>query len=111
MTDSTKPHATESAEATARRAEQHHARMLADFQQSLAAEGETAYQRWGLPLYHSLPDEAVEAQRLAHGVQPWPRAGATAGADGGGLQPRAGAGEERRHQGRAQGVAGLSGVA
>jgi tetratricopeptide (TPR) repeat protein len=70
MTDTPKSHATESVEITARRAEQHHARLLADFQQSVAAEGETAFKRWGLPLYHSLSDEAVEAQRLAHGVQP-----------------------------------------
>lgn len=70
MSESTKTQSSESSEINARKAEQHHARMLADFQQSVEAEGETAFMRWGLPLYHSLTDEAVEAQRAAHGIEP-----------------------------------------
>jgi tetratricopeptide (TPR) repeat protein len=48
----------------------HHAQLVSQFRESVEREGEEAYKRWGLPLYHSLPDEEVEAQRRALGVKP-----------------------------------------
>ena len=43
----------------------YHERQLECFRQSLEAEGEGAYDRWGLAMFHSLPDEDIEAQRVA----------------------------------------------
>lgn len=51
-------------------ADQAHGRQLELLRQSLAAEGEVAYERWGLALFHSLSDEEVEAQRITLGVEP-----------------------------------------
>ena len=51
-------------------ADQCHGRYLDYFRQSLASEGETAYRRWGMPLFHSLNDEETESQRAALGFVP-----------------------------------------
>ena len=60
-----------STEATTKgQAEQFHKRYVELFKESLAQEGEIAYARWGMPLFHSLSDEDAEAQRLALGVEP-----------------------------------------
>ena len=48
-----------------RKPEHHHGQLLEMFQQSLAAEGEKAYGRWGMVLFHSINDETAEAQRAA----------------------------------------------
>lgn len=57
-------------EAVKRPADQFHARQVEMYKQSLATEGETAYLRWGMPLFHSLSDDEAEAQRLALGIAP-----------------------------------------
>lgn len=63
--------AKNAAEENVRRpADQCHGRYLDYFRQSLASEGEVAYQRWGLPLFHSMTDEEVESQRVALGMEP-----------------------------------------
>lgn len=56
-------------DAVRRPADQCHGRYLDWFKQSLAAEGETAYKRWGMPLFHSMTDEEVESQRAALGFE------------------------------------------
>ena len=53
-----------------RPADQFHGRQLELYKQSLAAEGEVAYLRWGLPFFHSLSDEEVELQKRALGFEP-----------------------------------------
>jgi len=52
------------------KADQCHGRYLDQIRESLAAEGEVAYGRWGMPLFHSLSDEEAEAQRAALGFAP-----------------------------------------
>jgi len=52
------------------KADQCHGRYLDQIRESLAAEGEVAYRRWGMPLFHSLSDEEAEAQRAALGFAP-----------------------------------------
>jgi tetratricopeptide (TPR) repeat protein len=51
-------------------ADQFHSRQVELYKQSLAAEGEVAYLRWGLPFFHSMSDEEVETQQLALGLEP-----------------------------------------
>lgn len=57
-------------EGAKRPADQHHGHLVEFLKQSLTAEGEPAYQRWGLPLFHSMSDEDAEAQRAALGFAP-----------------------------------------
>jgi tetratricopeptide (TPR) repeat protein len=40
-----------------------HARYLDLLRESLKADGEKAYERWGISLFHCLSDEEIEAQR------------------------------------------------
>jgi tetratricopeptide (TPR) repeat protein len=47
--------------------EHFHARQVEQFAESLAKDGELALQRWGFPLFHSLSDEQVQAQRQVLG--------------------------------------------
>jgi tetratricopeptide (TPR) repeat protein len=49
---------------------QHHAALLERFRETLGAEGEKAYARWGLSLLYSLDDEQIETQRQALGLKP-----------------------------------------
>lgn len=53
-----------------RPADQCHGRYVEYYKQSLNAEGEVAYQRWGMPFFHSLPDEDVQTQFAALGLEP-----------------------------------------
>lgn len=52
-----------------RPADQCHGRYLDWFKQSLASEGEKAYQRWGMPFFHSLAPEEIEAQSATLGFE------------------------------------------
>jgi tetratricopeptide (TPR) repeat protein len=52
-----------------RPADQFQVRQLELFKQSLVAEGEAAYKRWGMLLFHSLSDEEAEAQRRSLGFE------------------------------------------
>lgn len=62
------PAARNAADDARRPADQCHGRYVEWFRQSLAAEGEVAYQRWGMPLFHSLAPEEIEAQTAALGL-------------------------------------------
>lgn len=46
-----------------------HARYVDLLRESLKADGEKAYERWGVSTFHCLSDEEVEAQRLELGVE------------------------------------------
>lgn len=48
--------------------EHYHARQLELFQESLARDGEAALQRWGLAMFHSLPDTDAQSQRKQLGL-------------------------------------------
>jgi tetratricopeptide (TPR) repeat protein len=57
-------------ESAKRLPEQFHENELELFRQSLAGEGEKAYERWGMAMFHSLNDEDAETQRRALGFEP-----------------------------------------
>lgn len=46
-----------------------HARYLDLMRESLKADGEQAYTRWGISMFHCLSDEEIEAQRLELGFE------------------------------------------
>lgn len=68
--DSSEKAASTAEESVKRPPEQFHDRQLELLRQSLSAEGEGAYQRWGLSLFHSLHDDEAERQRETLGLQP-----------------------------------------
>ncbi|HOE97658.1 MAG TPA: tetratricopeptide repeat protein [Candidatus Sumerlaeota bacterium] len=49
--------------AAASKAAQFHGRLVDLYRQALTQDGRKAYDRWGLALFHSLPDEEAQAQR------------------------------------------------